>query len=775
MSRRSVAAMLVLNVMVLFALPVAAEQVIITGKVLSPASEPVSGAKVFTYYCALEPTPHPESIVVASGTDGRFEIVFEELDGADEYTVGAFKDGYAVGWTLAHPDEEVEVQLGANPVSCSGQVVDHAGQPVAGVAVSVMFVFAPPDEDSDDFLYLGPASILTAITDAGGDFQISGLPVGKYVWLTADAEGKAARIQPDLIHTSSSDIRITLEPAASISGRVTRDGQPVEDVHVSASGERGSEDGFSGPDGAYTIGGLVSGQYTVAVREPLEGYIGSGCAAVWLSIGEQYTGADLELITGGLVEGRIVDADTGEPVAGATVYGMRAVDALPVDSTSAESDEAGQYVLRLAPGEQTVYPADWEEDFPYATPEPSQRHVTVVGQETVTGVDFTMKKKALVSGTVRTEDGQLVANATISVAKEGSWSSSCDLYEGMIIRQVQTDEQGCFALRLERRGYDVGSAWMVLARDTEHGLAGVAFLEEDTDQTVEITLKPGAYVTSRVIDPDGQPISRIPVMVELADPGRRWFGGMGLGYILMQVHSDDEGYLTVGPLPTGYKLQVLPTADVDDKALDAAWEELGTYKLVAGQERELPPLRVNVAGRSIRGYAVDRQGTPQPGAVITGSKCEEWVTTGPDGQFELSGLPSRGDIWLIACHTETKVGTAVSVDPGPDFQISLILRPLGAVTGQLLDKSGKALADVAIQLYSSHELGYGPWDTMETRILRKRTRTDADGNWRMENLMGGLEYNVWVDDHEDIFGHAEFTAKAGETVDVGNIGEPVAW
>jgi len=118
--------------LVCLGLPLSAETVTITGRVLDPDGRSLAGCQVVAW------TPDPGMLPVRadtwSGADGSFAVNVD-IDGALPYAwVIAFKEGFAPDWAMLVEETEVELRLGADPVSCAGVVTDLDGNPVLTAA-----------------------------------------------------------------------------------------------------------------------------------------------------------------------------------------------------------------------------------------------------------------------------------------------------------------------------------------------------------------------------------------------------------------------------------------------------------------------------------------------------------------------------------------------------------------------------------------------------------------------------------------------------------------
>ena len=123
----------------------------------------------------------------------------------------------------------------------------------------------------------------------------------------------------------------------SVSGRVTIGDKPAPGIVVVAGGMNQSTvtaQATSDADGHYRIGGLVAGQIAITPAAPLyvlpSSPMTGSSKVVTLSSGEAVDGIDFKLTRGGVITGRVVDAD-GRPLI------EERINLLPIDENGALS------------------------------------------------------------------------------------------------------------------------------------------------------------------------------------------------------------------------------------------------------------------------------------------------------------------------------------------------------------------------------------------------------------------------------------------------------
>jgi hypothetical protein len=211
----------------------------------------------------------------------------------------------------------------------------------------------------------GPAQQVTGSVDEAGAYVIGDLAPGTWAVMALAGSGRQAgglvELVPDASHASTVELDLDFEPAgtATLSGKVSNNGRPVVGAMVSAgrsdqTGGGGGGQVETAADGSFRISGLAPGSYSVEALDLRT--VVSADLAVELTGDQEVT---IDFLTGQL-QGRVVAAATGEPIAGATVTRER-IDtpawSLPPARSGADgafdlgSASAGRYrVTAKAPG-----------------------------------------------------------------------------------------------------------------------------------------------------------------------------------------------------------------------------------------------------------------------------------------------------------------------------------------------------------------------------------------------------------------------------------------
>jgi 5-hydroxyisourate hydrolase-like protein (transthyretin family) len=201
----------------------------------------------------------------------------------------------------------------------------------------------------------GPDGYGSATTTAAdGSFEVTGAPVGP-VSLRAMAgdsmSTRSASTQVEIVEgEEEAQVQIVFESGFSLSGTVTRNGQPVDGASVSASLGGGSFDSArTSPSGTYRIEGLTAGTYTVTAS--LGGGFGGAPRTQAITIDGDAT-LDL-VIPFARIGGVVVDGTTHQPLADVVVQATTRAAARGPRTASTDSNghfsledlEASPYTL----------------------------------------------------------------------------------------------------------------------------------------------------------------------------------------------------------------------------------------------------------------------------------------------------------------------------------------------------------------------------------------------------------------------------------------------
>jgi protocatechuate 3,4-dioxygenase beta subunit len=665
----------------------------------------------------------------AAVTNERAPVAAAESEESLDAAPDAIEEAHATSERAPAPPatapEPAEAEPDAEPPAneLRGRVVDAAGAPLPGAHIALERGIAREFNVLDLEAAHASERIAEATADERGEFRFvlaRGIPVD----LVASGTGFVDTLVPD--RYAGEYVEVTLTPGFLAHGRVTRarDGSPVEGAAVrvfrlggpSSLARRTTSDA----DGRYEL------RFTFRESAMIEVVSANEQSSDWLDLVVGPDGSvekDVVLEPGIVVEGRVTDAESGEPIQGAVVgegwvYRRKAV-----------TNALGEYRLPGfgQPGSAELYAKaqGYGEVSPGSLP----------GAENgVMHVDFELPPGRAVTGRILDPGGSPIAGAYVAaVATEftpdGQASDWCS---------GTTDEGGRF--RIE--SLTPGLAHALFAR--KHGWSTHvwdfperAFFEREVELG-DLVLTPPALIAGHVEDESGAPLPDVEVSLGGANADRfRLSEGRDLSppdgfldsYVASRdVRSNARGRFSFGGVAAGsYTLQ----------ARKRGWADADPLALVVEEGRDQEDLVLRLAGGvSIRGRVVDEDGRPvrkayvRPEAVALDPPETLGVSvpsaeSDADGQFELLGLPEgeyRIDVYPFYVaewdpEAPWLMTTLESVRTGAE-ELEVVLEKGANVAGVLLDAEGKPLFD--------HQVS--PVDVRTTGAL---VTTDVEGRFSL--------------------------------------------
>jgi RNA polymerase sigma factor (sigma-70 family) len=348
----------------------------LAGLVRDSEGNPVAGATVI----AGRFTAELNHMITTSGPDGRFAFPPGRGEKKLEYAV-AYKEGLAPaskfgsGIADGTPSGEMElILLKVEPFV--GVVENRDGSPIAGASVWIKYMKGRGGKYDNPILenvLRGTAleSLFNTTTDKQGHFRFRAVPAPQGIALHVSADGMGdlstkgpGKFEAGYVEgTVAVPARLTMQPEARVRGRVvTRlPGMTLAGLKVGLQSTNDSRqiwrESRTDAEGRFEMRGLPAGKCNIFLyNQPSDGaWAYRAIDSLPLHPGETAE-ATLELIEGLLVEGQVVDADSGNPIAGTSVamYGP----ARPHSGAavlSAKTDEKGRYHFRLPPGATRFY------------------------------------------------------------------------------------------------------------------------------------------------------------------------------------------------------------------------------------------------------------------------------------------------------------------------------------------------------------------------------------------------------------------------------------
>ena len=382
-----------------------------------------------------------------------------------------------------------------------GRVTDEKGAPVPGARVRFV-----AEQGIRAILRGGPAALLGRSgvgTGPDGGFRLRGLAAEKNRTLEATRPGYVPARRAGVTLRAGEvvkDVSLVLKRGLEARGRVVDTaGQPIAGAEVRMSrpekggnrflfqiggmGDREKADASSGPDGSFRVAGLEAGEYALAVSR--EGYAQKQVSSVNVVADGPNDWPPVVLSPGVAIAG-FVRNGKGEPVVGAQVSSF-AVNAGPRGTTT--SDTEGRFRLEGFDSGRAVMLSVRAEGYGFLN-----RQVSAPSDD----LSLVLKTTGTIRG--RVEDAATNRPVTDFSA---SYSSPRGGF-GMQVRMGETEKafqsaDGTFELT------DVPAGkWKLTAsapgyRPAE--VSGIEIGEGETKEGVVFSLKKGASVAGRVLDP----------------------------------------------------------------------------------------------------------------------------------------------------------------------------------------------------------------------------------------------------------------------------------
>ncbi|HEY2250788.1 MAG TPA: M56 family metallopeptidase, partial [Planctomycetaceae bacterium] len=350
----------------------------VVGTVVTPDNKPVAGIEVVAFEAGKR---LPQKFT----TDDRGQFhVPKAWRESDHYLTLVARDGRErLGWLdfffHAHSDNgqksaDGSFQMVLLPLNRTirGQLLHQTGQPLPRVPLQVEYLQHEINFAAVHWQYQkigGEPLISGGVTDDEGRYELK-LPADSFAWI--------GNVHPDWVHQriqvakdKDAVAAVKLVRAAKVAGVVTRSGKPLAGVGIGAQAvapdiqSGGWGDAKTDAGGNYVIGGLAAGEFNIMLLDGADKTLTAPAyAAAELKSGETYQ-ADFSLSVGRRLAGRVVEAQSGEPIVNCTVgYYGAARPRAGAACLSAETNSRGEFEFFVPPGPSHVYIAESRESMP---------------------------------------------------------------------------------------------------------------------------------------------------------------------------------------------------------------------------------------------------------------------------------------------------------------------------------------------------------------------------------------------------------------------------
>jgi protocatechuate 3,4-dioxygenase beta subunit len=626
----------------------------------------------------------------------------------------------------------------------AGKVVDAAGAPVAGVAVTLEPGSSGVPGGDDPDLRAAPR---LAVTGADGSFRFEEAGAqGNRV--SAEKSGSAPAVETGL-RAGTTPRPLALAPGFPVTGIVRRaDKKPAAAVLVRLEARATTRWVESDEEGRFTIAHAPGGRAALVVDAGDAGWVLKPDVKLPLEEGKSLS---VSLALPASLEGKLVDEKTGRIVPRAKVV-------LKGKSFTrfVRSGPDGMYRLKGVPPQTYRLTVDEARYVPWARADIS------LAPSDAKRFDIALTPGATIAGKVVDEKGTPVAAAKGSVA-HGSESP-----RAAIRRLIQsfTGTAGTPAFRTAADGTFKASRLQpgdnekltVDHPDFERAaLAGLSLPAGGTKAGLAVVLRRGATITGVVKDLNDQPL--VDAEVELAQSAN-FGGGGGRGAFVaniarrgmaaggrprvksgtdgaFQVKGVEPGEFSLVVRKPGYSTERVDPVKVTDAspaplvvALGPGASISGLVKRKSGDGAEGFYVRVGLAGR----------GLPGPGGAASTD-----LPTGPDGTFLIDGLKPR-QTYDLAVFGGAGLGPQKRGIVAPADGVEIVVAGTGRIAGTAIDvRSGQPLKDFTVSFEPDRGGGGGPgafrgggWPgAAGSGIGEKRPFHTEDGVFALEDVPAG--------------------------------------
>ncbi|MCL4693844.1 MAG: carboxypeptidase regulatory-like domain-containing protein [Candidatus Hydrogenedentes bacterium] len=546
-------------------------------------------------------------------------------------------------------------------------------------------------------------------TDRDGRFQIDAVWLGECSLLV---DSPTYVIHETGMIPVEKPASITLRPGARVAGQLiyANTKAPVPGVRLLIDRDRET---VTDAEGRFFFQGVKPGQNAVRVEHETLFSLQPGFI---IPEGGDVFGVALEVVQGGIIEGRVYDAQTGEGILMADVRIEResSTDStFPRPEMTTANNEGEFKFTKLLPG---TYRVEWVDATEYVrSVNPELESLEVDYWKTISGVDLGLMKGATIRGTIVAPPEVLAQRPMVSFRY---------VDEAVQTRQDEHRSSGAQSDgRFRLAGLLLGEPVILRAGGGKWKSAEAGPFTPGIDGIEGVTLtlleNPLGSVSGRLVYGNGLAVAEGDIELQQVD-----------GSHFARAEIDENGEFLAQYLPAG-------TYELRARAYRMRLPEPMQIAVADGQALTGVVVDFGGGGEIIAGHVVDNTGTPIPGAEVRIRGPEFGgapQTSGELGEFAVVGLaPASYDVTVRA--DGYSIGMLKGV-PASTKNLRVVLDRQGAIKGRAINgQTGQPVDEFEVAVAPAKMVAL---DT--GRSLPYRRFIHEEGAFRVDNLSPG----AWV-------------------------------
>lgn len=693
-----------------------------SGTVTDEGGKPLAGmhvvlrAHLMTHQYAWA-FPHTRDVLARATTDADGKFGFDRIgipprmgEAIDKLRQGAlgahllvWGDGRGLAWRPLTGFQTADETISLSPeADVTGLVVAENGQPVPNANLSVTGITASTTKfdgmlnSTGDLRLISTELSFEATSVADGSFRFANLPPDKRVLVSSRGPlGQAGFLIIDTGNNNFDSLRSRSKELAAVHRSPvrlqTKLSAAIRVVVVDHEGNPVHGGGLEAVDSERHRGGQATvdenGHAILVVNAPGVHKVSYGHDPLMPMIGVQQTidiqNGEIQMVTltlphGRMLTGKVIDAQTGQPIPGAYVQctnkdvfaDRKRTDAVTPTGSMGVSEANGVFRVAVTTGQWRLslrhdidgYLAASGRAAYGVSNRPNSVEVTVTDGHVPDDAVIRVGRGLIVSGMVLNEQGTPLPDVAVRIENQGN------PYRTMA---TTSDDEGNF-----RFGGISPYVENRVSAATQSGVAEQtikAIPKHPWEQTVEnsVTLKifTGTTLTGRVVY-EGQPMQGVRMRLARSRPADRT-ESVSRYHFLAETVTDKDGRYSVSGLQKDdqYHFEVAATGNLAVRDWKHQLPYVPTITAEDGATLELPDAILLSNRQTLRGQVLNRNGKPVAGITVSASLASggtisssndrnaqpPWTDTDEAGRFELDGLPDE-PISLMAYRANPAAG-----------------------------------------------------------------------------------------------------------------------